>query len=311
MAPTIGQIASVSYPAVLTEMRKGANQWAENAFMREWEKQGGIKRKSFGATLEVPLDYKRNPGGEFLASDLAPVSLTKTEVITTASYAIAELSVPVTWSKKDEVQNPSENQKVALVKGLLENGINSHDDLIEQAVFAATATNGFGSLVLYLPTSGQGSNGGIDSATETWWRHPQNTYVDDTDIEAGMTTTWNQATKGSGSTLMPTLIVSDASTQAIFEGTQQANQRFTDGEDLKAGFKVLAFKTSRYCFSQYATTSQLFLSPKSAQLMVSKEYFRDKSDTQELQNANGFSFKIYSALQLVLSNKSRLGVNHL
>ena len=28
MALTVGQIAAVSYPAVLAEMRKGTNQWA-------------------------------------------------------------------------------------------------------------------------------------------------------------------------------------------------------------------------------------------------------------------------------------------
>jgi hypothetical protein len=311
MAPTIGQIASVSYPAVLNDMKKGTNQWSENAFMREFEKQGGIKKKSLGSTIDAPLDYRRNPGSEFLANDLQVVSLTKTEVVTTATYGIAELSIPVTWSKKDEVQNPSENQKIALVKTLLENGINSHDDMIEQALFAAAATNGFNSLVALLPTSGQGSVGAIDSATELWWRHPSNTYVDDTDIEASMTTTWNSAAKGSGSSLVPTIIVSDSATQAIFEGTQQPNQRFIDTDELKAGFKVLGFKTARYVFSQYATTSQLFLNPKSVQLIGSKEYFREKNDTQELQNAKGFGFKIYSALQLVINNKSRLGISHL
>jgi hypothetical protein len=196
MALSISQMAAVSYPAVLNEMRKPENQWAENAFLREFERQGGIKRESLGPTIEATLDYQRNPNAEFLATDLQTTSLSKTEVITAASYTPAEISVPVTWSKKDEVQNPSENQKVALVKSLLENGINSHDDLLEQAFFAATATNGFASLISYFPTSGQGSVGGVDSATETWWRHPQNTYVDDTDIEAGMTLTWNQCEQG-------------------------------------------------------------------------------------------------------------------
>ena len=44
---------------------------------------------------------------------------------------------------------------------------------------------------------------------------------------------------------------------------------------------------------------------------MSKEYFRDKGETQELQNANGFVFKIYSAMQTVVDNRSRLGVVHI
>ena len=42
----------------------------------------------------------------------------------------------------------------------------------------------------------------IDAAVNTFWRNQTNTYVDDTDIEAGMTTTWNQCAKGSGAKLM-------------------------------------------------------------------------------------------------------------
>ena len=310
MALTISQIVAVSYPAVLAEMRKAANQWAESAFMRELERQGAVERKSLGATIEAPLDYQRNPGTAFLTTDLTPTSMTKTEVLTSASYDIAEVSVPVVWSKKDEVQNPTVNQKIALVKSLLENAIESHDDIIEQYIFQ-TSTNGFLGLLTHVPTSGQGTDGGIDASTNTFWRNQTNTYVDDTDIESAMTITWNQCAKGSGAKLVPTLIVSDATTQATFEGTQQANQRYVDSQELKAGFKILGFKTSRYVFSQYASTSQFFVNPKNFMLVVSKEYFRDRGETQEIPNANGFVTKLYSALQTVTNNKSRLGVVHL
>lgn len=310
MALSVSQMVAVSYPAVLAEMRKAANQWAESAFMRELEKQGGIEHKSLGAQIEAPLDYQRNPGTAFLATELTPTSMTKTEVVTAAQYDIAELTVPIVWSKRDEALNPSENQKIALVKQLLENGINSHDDILEQSLFL-TSTSGFLGLLTHVPTSGQGSDGGIDAATYTFWRSQQATYVDDTDIESAFTTVWNACAKGSGSKLTPTLMVSDGPTQAIFEGTQQANQRYVDSEELKAGFKILAFKTSRYVFSQYGTTTTYFLNPKNFNLVVSKEYFRDRGETQEIQNANGFVTKIYSALQTVTNNRSRLGCVHL
>jgi hypothetical protein len=311
MSLTISQMSAVSYPAVVAEKRKAANQWEESALLRELERQGGVHRRDLGPTIEAPLDYQRNQGGEFLVTELTPTSLQATEVVTSASYTPAELSIPVTWSKRTEALNPSKNQKIAVVSQLIENGLNTHDDLIELGLFATTATNGFQSLVAYFPTSGQGSVGGIDSAVNTWWRHQSNTYVDDSDIESGMTVSWNQATKGSGSKMSPTLAVSDAPTQALFEGTQQANQRYVDTDELKAGFKILGFKTCRYVFSQYGTTTIFMFSPKTVFLEVSKEYFRMKGETQELQNGNGFNFKIYSALQLVTTNKSRVGIVHL
>lgn len=309
MALTIGQIAAISYPAVLADNRKAANQWAESAFLRELERQGAIKRRSLGSSIEAPLDYQRNAGTAFLTSPLQATSLNETEIVTAANYEIAELSVPMTWSKKTEVQNPTENQKIAFVRQMVENAINSHDDAIEEALFAAS-TNGFLGLPTHIPTSGQGSDGGIDSAVESWWRNVSVTYTDDTDIEAALTEGWNTAAKGSGSKLQPTLLVSDAATQALFEGTQQANQRYVDSEELKAGFKILAFKTSRYVFSQYGSSSVYGINPQNFQMVVSKEYFRDRGETQEIQNANGFTSKVYSALQTVTNNRSRLFVAH-
>ena len=307
----ISQMLAASYPAVYADKKKAANQWSENAFTRELEKQGGIKRKSFGPTIEASLDFQSNPGTEFLSTELQTTSLTKTEVVTAASYTPAELSVPMTWSKRDEMENPSENQKIALVAQILDNGFESHDDAVEKGLLAATATNGFESFPDYFPTSGQGSVGGVDSATSLWWRHFSNTYVDDTDIESAMTIGWNQAAKGSGSTTAPTLLVSDATTQATFEGTQQANQRYVDSEELKAGFKVLAFKTARYIFSQYGTTSIFMFNPKSVWMAVSKEFFREKGEVQEIQNAQGYTCKLYSGLQLITNNKSRVSIVHL
>jgi len=189
----VSQIISASYAAIVNEARQAANQWVESAFMRELERQGAIDRVNFGSQIEATLDYQANPGAAFLSSSMQPTSLAETEVVTSAVYAIAELSVPVTWSKKTEAQNPAENQKIALVKQLVTNGLNSHDDLIEQAFFT-TSTNGFLGLLTHATTAGTGSDGGIDSGTETWWGNQQATYVDDTDIESAMTSGWNLAT---------------------------------------------------------------------------------------------------------------------
>ena len=304
-------MAAVSYPGVLAAKKTAANQWEESAFLREMERQGFIKHVSLGPTIEAPLDYQRNPGTAFLNTDLQPTSLALTEVVTSASFTPAQISVPIVWSKMQEAQNPSETQKIALVKQLLSNGIDSHDDLLEQYLFYLS-TNGFLGLGTHVPATGQGTDGGISAVTYTFWRNNANTYTDDTDIEAGMTTTWNQCAKGSGSKMMPTLVVASAATQSLFEGTQQANQRWVDTDELKAGFKILGFKTSRFVFSQYgdnySSGSGYMLNAKNFNLVVSKEFFRDRGDTQEIPNGNGFVTKIYSALQTVTDNKSRLGI---
>lgn len=305
----VSQIISASYAAVVNEARQAANQWVESAFMRELERQGAVERVDFGSQIEATLDYQANPGTAFLSASMQPTSLAETEVVTSAVYSIAELSVPVTWSKKTEAQNPSTNQKIALVKQLVTNGLDSHDNAIEQAFFV-TSTNGFLGLPTHMTTAGTGSDGGIDSSSDVFWKNKQATYVDDTDIESAMTSGWNAATKGSGSKLSPTFAVSDGDTQAIFEGTQQANQRWIDTEELKAGFKILGFKTVRYVFSQFGTSTIFMGNPKNLSLKCSKTFFRDRGETQEIPNANGYTFKIYSALQFITNNRSRLAAIH-
>lgn len=312
MALTISQIVASSYNAVLAAARKPENQWAESAAMREFEKQGFIDRVNFGPTLEAPLDWRRNPGAGFMATDLEAQSMAKTDVISAASYAIAQLSVPVVWSKMDDATNPSENQKIALVKSLLQNSIDSHDDLIEEALFGAT-TNNFLGLQTLIPDAGQGTVGGIDASTETMWRNANGTYTGASDIVATFTTVWNAVSKGSGSALSPKLLISGSAPHATYEGTQQSLQRYIDKDEADAGFKILAFKTARYVFSQFGGTRIFMVNPKSFGLKVSKAYFRDRSETQELvqQGVQGFACNLYSALQMITNNKSRCGVVHL
>lgn len=308
MALTISQIASVSYAAVLAEKRQAANQWAESAFLHELDKQGGIEVAALGPTIQAPLDYRRNTGTVIHATDLTSYALTKTEVITAAVYDVVEITSPIVWSKKDEAMNPSEKQKIAFVKNLLVNGIESHDDIIESAFF--TTSNGFNGFNTHIVDAGTGSDGGIDSSVETWWKNKEATYVDDTDIESAFTTVWNACAKGSGSKLQPTLMVSDGATQATFEGTQQAQQRY-ETQELRAGFKTLMFKTARYVFSPYGGTRVLFLNPKNYKFVVGKGYFRDLEETEKIPNANGYTRSVYTAGQTIVNNRSRLGVAHL
>lgn len=269
-----------------------------------------MQRVSLGDHIEAPLDYRVNPETAILATDEDTVSLAKTDVVTAASYAIAQLTVPVIWTKGDDAKNPTENQKISLVKQILENGINSHDDQIEKNIFVTSSAGGDELLGLdtLVPDDGQGTPGGIDASTETFWRNYSDTYTDASDIEAAMTTAWNTAAKGSGSSLAPKIILSGADAQAIFESQLQTLQRFVDTTEADAGFKVLAFKTARYSFSHYGDDHIYFLNPKSYQLIVSKQYFRDKGNTMEIPNENAFVFKIYSALQAITNNKSRLAV---
>ena len=122
-----------------------------------------------------------------------------------------------------------------------------------------------------------------------------------------MTELYDSCAKGSGSSLLPTTLVSGSATHALYESQLQSLQRFNNTSEADAGFKVVAFKGSDYIFSHKGGTPIYFLNPKNYQLIVSKQYFRDKGNTYDVPGQNDFYFLIYSALQFVVNNRSRLG----
>lgn len=303
MALTISQIVAASFPAV-SKSKKAINQWGDSTLLDTMESMGMIEHVSFGPTLEVALDYRRNPGADFLATDLTPTSLTKTEILTAASYTPAQLSVPMTWSKGDDMMNPSENQKVALVKSLVINSLETHNNVIEEAIFA-TSTDGFLGVLTLIPTDGQSTVGGISAVTETWWRNNTNTYLADfSDIDAQLTESYNVAVKGSSGP-KPGLLFSGAVPHAGFESTLTPMQRWGD-QNFKSGALKLQFKNMPYVFSQFGGGNIYGVSSKGGLILkVSKEYYKDMGPEIPLQGAEGFTRSIYSGLQLVTGAKSR------
>ena len=305
MAIPIEQIIAASYPAVLTAMRKPANQWSQTSLMRAMEKIKAVRRKPFGPTLEETLDYRMNPNAAFLATDMTDLVLDKTEVLTAASFAVGELAVPIVWSEGDDVKNPTENQKVDLVESLLQNGINTHDDKIEQAMFG-TVTNKFLGFQNILPDDGMGTPGGIDAAVEVWWKNYTGTYFDDgSDIEAALGTAFDTASKGSGSDLKPTLLFSGAVPYGIYQASLQTLQRFVNTSEADAGFTQVAFRTASFVFSQYGNTRIYGINGKSFHLDISRDANRKLLEKQMIPTKVAWNRKIYSALQLTTNNKSR------
>lgn len=291
-------------------MRKPHNQWAENAALAEMERQGFIQHSPLGENIEVPLDYRSNPDTAVLVADQDTASLVTTDVITAAVYDIAQINVPVTWTKGEEAKNSTESQKIALVRAKLENGIQSHDDLIEQRIFTSSTAGGIELLGLndLVGNAGTESVGGIDANVETMWRNQVDTFVDGSDIEAGMTKMFDNCAKGSGSPNQPKLLISGSGSHSLFESQLHAMQMYVNTKKADAGFSVLSFKGASYIFSQKGGASIYFLSPKNYQLFVHKSFFRDKGDTYAVNGQNAFYFFIYSALQFVVTNRSRLGI---
>lgn len=292
---------------MLADARKPQNQWAENAFLAALEKKGAISREGAGNAVEIPIDWQKNAGGDFLATETTATSTTKTDVMSNATYDWAELVVPITTTFRNDAQQSGDNQKISLAKNLIQNAITTHDDRIEEKLFSTTYNNFLG-LQNLVPDSGQPNVGGINGAGETYWRSQTGAYLSDgSDVEAQMTTMWNACAKGSGSKQRPSLVISGSAAQAIYESSLQTFQRFNDSSTANGAFVTLMFKDALYVFSLYGGTRIYFLNPVAFQLVVAKSAFRSLKDPVQLPAQTATNQKVYSLLQAVVGAPSRLG----
>lgn len=308
MAVPFSQIVGATYDAVVAERNKAANQFAESAFLRALESKGGIKTVPGGAKLDFPVDYRINQGTDFLATDTTATSTTKTEILTQAQYDWATLVVPVNLSITDEILNSESNQKVDLVSSLVDNAIASHDDALEEAFFAAAATDGFLSLAVLASSDGNGTVGSIAADVETWWANQFNTYdIGDADIDAKLPALFHACAKGSGSILAPNIFVSGVTPYAQFESQLQANQRYGQGDKGVAGFEFLKVVTADYVYSKEGGADVFAMNTKNTKLYVAKGGFRKRGDMTEMSNAAVKNMKIISVCQIATNNRSRMG----
>lgn len=309
----LSQLVTTAYPEVIADARKPHNQWKESAFLRVLEKMGMVKRRPGGSALEFPLDYRKNPDVDFLATDFTATSTTQTTVFAGASYDMANLVSPFNWSIADEARWSGDvNRKIDAVKSMIRNAIDSHDDEIEDRLFD-TSTDGFIGLQNLVPTSGQPNVGGIDGASATYWRNYATTYLTDgSDLNAKLITAFGTVAKGTGGELTPDVLVSGLTAQALYEGNLTDLKRFMGEETGDAGFKFLAFKTAKWVYSQYggalATNPIYMLNKNVFQLNVTKGYFRRLEDAERFTNAAARNQMVFSQVQATINNPSRCAV---
>lgn len=309
----LSQLVTTAYPEVLADARKPHNQWSESALLRALEKMGSVKRRPGGSAIEYPLDYRKNPDTDILATDFTATATGQTSIFAGASYDMANIVVPFNWSIADEARWSGDvNRKIDAVKNMIRNAINSHDDEIEDRLWD-TSTDGFLGFQNLIPTTGQPNVGGIDGASATYWRNYATTYLPDgSDLNSKLITAFGTASKGTGADLTPDILASGLTAQALYENNLTDLKRFMGEETGDAGFKYLAFKSAKWVYSQYGgalNTNPIYMFNKvSFNLVVTKGYFRRLEESERYLNAAARNQMVFSQAQATVNNPSRCAV---
>lgn len=107
---TIAQIVDASWPLL-------------NFKELGWTHDKLIKMEAEGRIQYVPL-----------AANYSSPVVNSDGFITERVFDVEQILVPVIWTQMDEARTVTEHEKISLVKALIENAINSHDDLLASKI---------------------------------------------------------------------------------------------------------------------------------------------------------------------------------
>ena len=173
-------------------------------------------------------------------------------------------------------------------------------------------SNQMGGLGHIIQTNGEGTVGGIISATYTFWKNKftETGSPSKTTIKGDMNLLWLQCIRG---TDKPDLIVSTHDFFTYYWESLQDLQRYAAADEATAGFQSLKYVTADVIFDSndnFATTGEkmYFLNSEYLELVVHRDANWSQLDEKSSVNQDAVVIPIIFQGQLTCSNRSLQGV---
>jgi hypothetical protein len=164
---------------VTTTLRNRDGKLADNCtktmvLLDRLRRKGKMKPAAGGRTIVQGIEAALNPNGGWYAGwDL--LNTNSFEPFTAAEYDWKQAYVPVAWNGLEKLKNMGEWEVIDLISSRVANGEKSLSDLVAQAAYSdGTGSGGkqMQGLQLHIVTTPTtGTVGGIDRATNTFWRN--------------------------------------------------------------------------------------------------------------------------------------------
>ena len=308
---------------VSTTLRNHPNEVSDNvslhnAFYRRLKDKGKIQLYSGGYEIARPLDYAENSTYQrFSGFDVLNVAASN--VITAAKFDSVQAAVHVAASGEELRKNAGKEQLINLAKAKLQNARRTAANNMSVDLYSSGAlTNQMGGLGQIIQTNGQGTVGGIDSGTYTFWRNQfremtgTSTWTKST-IKGDMNAIWLTLNRG---TDKPDLILSTQDFYAAYWESLQDLTRYNDpnqNSSAVAGFAALKYATADVVFdsnSNFSTTGEkmYFINSEYLWLQVHREANWSQVDEKVPVNQDAVLIPLIWMGQLVCSNRSLQGI---
>lgn len=291
-----------------------------NALLARMKAKGKIKTVGGGYEIAEPLEYAENGTYQRYAGYDA-LNTNASDVLTSVRYPYRQVALHVTASGREIRMNSSKEAMLNLVQARKDNAIRTATNQFAIDLYSAGSLNEqINGLQNLIQTNGQGTVGGIDSATWTFWRNRfreatgTNTaatpsVANAVQFKGDLNAMWYGLNRGADK---PDLIVMTHDFFALFEVGEQDKQRYMDSDLAKAGFTTLKYKSADVIFddnTNFATTGETayFLNTDFLYLVQHREAQWTPDDQKKPVNQDAVVIPIYWMGNLVCTNRSLQG----
>lgn len=246
--PNYGDIVATTIENRRKTLRDNLSK--NNALLDYLRRRGNMEPISGGSIIleEILYDDGLSTGGAYSGYDV--IDITPRRVVTAAQFPIKQYAEAVSMSGTEMLQNAGRERMIDLLQARIRaaeirlvNQIGA-DIFGDGTGFGGKAISGLGSFVSTTPTSGV--VGGIDRATNTWWRNQEfnattdgGAPLDATNIQDYMNEMAIKLIRGRN---RPDLIVAGNDAYAYYLKSMQAIQRVTtEDQSAGAGFPSLKY----------------------------------------------------------------------
>ena len=290
-----------------------------NALYRQMVSKGQTRKEDSGLSIVQGLDYANNSTYQrYSGYDVLNVGAS--DVLSAAEYQWRQIAINVVASGLELRTNSGGSRIVNLVKSRMKNATRTFKNNFSADLYSdGTLPNQIGGLQVIVADNGQGTVGGIDSATWAFWRNQFQSAATPlqgggaitpsaTTIESLMLPLWIKLTRG---TDMPDLIVMDPIYFAFFEQSQTSLKRYAPEDDGKGGMISMKYKTADVFFDASTlipASHAYFIDTDYLELVVHRDANMEMMDDLRSINQDAIVTPILWMGNLVVSNRSLQGV---
>lgn len=293
MPLTYDQITAITEKKFIPKMVD--NIYKSIPLMSRLEKK--IKKLDGGTSVLQPLNYAQASSvGSYSGADT--LNNADNDVITSAEFQWSQVYASISISRRDELKNSGDAQKVDFVKSKVQIAEKSLKDYLATQVWnAGTSSKDILGLRTFLSTSA--TYGGISQSSNSWWQANVDSSTTTLSI-AAMQSQWSNASINGES---PTVLLGTTANYDRYYGLLQPQQRFMDSETAEAGFTSLMFNGAPFIADSKAPSGYLvMLNEDYLDLFVHKdENFRMEAFMKPI-NQNVRVAHIFAMLVLSSSN---------